>query len=147
MPPRLRPATKADLDSLYALHREVMQGPVLQTLGAWDDDWQFAQFREAFRPRHCRIIVLDGQDVGVCAYERRSDDYFLRLLEVLPQYQGRGIGSLILRRLLARAQREGRPITLFAVRTDGARRFYERLGFSVIGETATHYLMQANPGR
>jgi GNAT superfamily N-acetyltransferase len=122
-----------------------MRSHVERTVGAWDDDWQHSQFQEAFHPKTCRVIVLDNHDVGVCAYERRRDDYFVRLLEILPEYQHRGIGSTVLRRLLTRARREACPVTLLAIKADGPRHFYERLGFRVIGETVTHYLMQAIP--
>jgi GNAT superfamily N-acetyltransferase len=132
----------ADIEPLYRLHREVMHAYVARTLGVWDEDWQRQQFWEAFHPRTCRVIVYNGQYAGVCAYELRGDEYFLRLLEVLPEFQHKGIGTVILRRLIARARRENRPVTLLSIKDEGARRFYESQGFRLLGETATHYLMQ-----
>lgn len=139
---RLRPARVADIEPLYRLHRELMREYVVQTLGHWDEDWQRRQFRNAFHPKTCRVIVYNGEDVGVCAYERCGDDYFLRLLEVRPEYQRQGIGRVVLKRLLRRARRENRPVTLLAIKLEPLRSFYELLGFALIGETATHYLMQ-----
>lgn len=147
MATQLKAARSADVDSLYRLHREAMRDSVLQVMGVWDEDWQQRQFREAFRLKNCRAIVVDGATVGLCDYERRDDDYFLRLLEIRPDYQGRGIASTVLRRVLARARREGRPVTLFAIKAGKVRGFYERFGFTVIGETVTHYLMQTAGSR
>lgn len=54
---------------------------------------------------------------------------------VLPEYQGRGIGTLILTRLVDRCLEQGiRDIQLFCAR--GKRRFYERNGFEARAEDA-----------
>lgn len=52
---------------------------------------------------------------------------FIPLLEVLPAYQGRGIGSAIMRRLLARL--EGH-YAVDVVCDDSVAPFYERLGLA-----------------
>jgi ribosomal protein S18 acetylase RimI-like enzyme len=37
------------------------------------------------------------------------------------------------------------PIRLFVLKVNPARRLYERLGFQVLEETETHYVMRRNP--
>ena len=62
---------------------------------------------------------------------------FLRTLYVLPQHQGTGLGSMLhdhaLERLRALGSTEAKLWTLEA--NNGARRFYERRGWSLNGET------------
>ena len=67
----------------------------------------------------------------------------MRTIEILPEYQNRGVGSAVIRDVLAQAQAEGLPVGLQVLKVNPARRLYERLGFNVVGETATHYLMRA----
>jgi hypothetical protein len=50
----------------------------------------------------------------------------------------------ILRAVLADASRQRSPVRLQVNRANRARRFYQRHGFKVIGETDRHYLMEAS---
>jgi GNAT superfamily N-acetyltransferase len=136
----LRPATADDYDFLRRLHRATMLEYVERTWG-WDEDVQAAMFRERFDPAREQIVVVDGSDVGVLRVERRVDQLFLAELLIAPAHQGHGLGGAILADLRAEAARAGLPVTLQVVKVNPARRFYERHGLRVTGETATHYLM------
>jgi ribosomal protein S18 acetylase RimI-like enzyme len=39
------------------------------------------------------------------------------------------------------------PAALQVLKTNPAKQLYERLGFQVTGETASHYLMRTTPSR
>jgi ribosomal protein S18 acetylase RimI-like enzyme len=64
---------------------------------------------------------------------------YLRLCEVflLPDCQGQGIGSQLLKQELARARRLHKPLRVSVLRANRARALYERLGFAVCGEIET----------
>ena len=141
---RLRPATAGDFAFLRALHVVTLKGYVAQTWG-WDDAAQEARFREAFNPEASRIIVIDGREVGVLAVERRPDALFIANIALVPEEQGRGLGAAIVGDVLAEAARAGVATDLQVLRVNPARRLYERLGFAVVGETPTHYLLRAEP--
>ncbi|MEE9280835.1 MAG: GNAT family N-acetyltransferase [Myxococcota bacterium] len=47
----------------------------------------------------------------------------------------------MIRFVLARGARRGVPVTLKVLRVNPARELYERLGFSVTGETREHFQM------
>jgi len=143
--PTLRPAVPEDFDFLYDLRRATMKDYVVQTWGKWDEEWQRSHFREHFNPAVCRIITFQGQDVGVLSLVEREGEVFLGNIEVSPDYQGKGIGTFVIRSVLKEAHRKGKPVALQVLKVNPARRLYERLGFSVAGETATHYLMKATP--
>jgi ribosomal protein S18 acetylase RimI-like enzyme len=139
----LRAATTDDTDFLYRLHRAAMQEYVVQTWGQWDEAWQSHYFQQHFDPAACQIIVLHGQDIGVISVVRQVTDIFLSNIELLPAYQGLGIGTQLIKALVDEAHRKRVPITLQVLKVNPARRLYERLGFSISGETTTHYQMSA----
>lgn len=59
--------------------------------------------------------------------------YYCQFLSTVPDFQGRGIGSALLRDMLWRADAEGMPAYLEAT-TPGNRALYERHGYVSLGE-------------
>lgn len=55
-------------------------------------------------------------------------------MALLPSHRGRGIGTALLRRLLAAAARESEAVSLSVSASNAALRLYERVGFTVVGE-------------
>lgn len=130
----LRPATAADYNFLFALHRAAMRAAI-ETIWGWHEEWQQEYFREKFDPQRRQIIQVEGRDAGVLVVERRPDELYLGLIELLPEFQGHGVGTAILRALIDQARAEGLPLTLHVLRSNGqARRLYERLGLRVVAE-------------
>src|SRR5437667_9167271 len=107
----LRQATEADYAFLYHLHRATMKDYVAQTWG-WDETIQADMFKDRFNPEHSQIIVVDGRDAGVLSMERRIDTLFLGNIQILPEEQGHGLGTEIIKTILAQASREGIPVAL-----------------------------------
>lgn len=141
----LRAATEADRCFIIHLHRAAFREYVEQTWG-WDDVVQARLVEAWFAPTRFAIVVVDGQDVGALAVERRSDALILADLLLLPEAQGRGLGTVIVTGVLAEARERGLPVELRVLRVnERARRFYLRLGFAVVGETPTHHLMRITP--
>jgi ribosomal protein S18 acetylase RimI-like enzyme len=140
----LRSVRAKDRDFLYRLKRATLKEYVEQTWG-WDEGWQQAHFERTFDPTHLQVVVLDGKDIGMLLVERRDEEVFLGVIEILPAYQRRGIGTELIRSVLTAAFSAGIPVTLQVLKVNPARRLYERLGFGVVGETETHYLMKAVP--
>jgi predicted N-acetyltransferase YhbS len=139
-----RAATDRDYDALWQLHVDAMRTYVAATYG-WIDAVQAAMFREAWPKNGTqRVLVDDGAVVAAWRVERRTDALYLALIEVASSHQGRGIGTAIVRRMLAEAAAAGLPATLTVMKANpDARRLYERVGFSVSGETPTHDVMVA----
>src|SRR5213078_2380910 len=138
-PLALRPATEADRELLRALHHACFR-PCVEPVWGWDEADQDRRFDEAFGTAGRVVVELAGEPVGTLRTSRAGrlvvDD-----VEVAPPHQARGIGSRLLRRVLADADSEGLPVRLRVLRASRARRLYERLGFTVEGSTDTHLLM------
>lgn len=137
----LRSATEEDYGFAYRVHRAAMRPSVQQTYG-WDEDFQARYFRLHFSPAQWEIIRYKGMDVGVFSVEERGESLFLALIAILPRYQGRGIGTTLIRRLQRKASIRGMTVTLQVMKVNRARELYERLGFELTGETKTHCQMK-----
>jgi ribosomal protein S18 acetylase RimI-like enzyme len=138
----VRAATAADSAFVYQLHRSTMQDYVARTWGEWNEEFQARMFSQWFEPDRFQIVVVEGQNVGLLAVERRPMELFLGTIEILPAHQNRGLGTAVISSVLAQGQAEGLPVALQVLKVNPARQLYARLGFSVVGETTTHYLMR-----
>ena len=67
----------------------------------------------------------------------------MAIIEISPDYQRRGIGTILMHDLLRKAAARGISVTLQVLKVNPARVLYERLGFELTGETGTHYLMRS----
>jgi len=134
----LRPATEADYDFLYRLHVVTMKDYVAALWG-WDEAVQQRIFRGRFNPARRQIIVVNGEDAGDLQVELGESELFVSSIHILPEYQGRGIGTAVLRDILQEARAASLPVGLRVLKSNPALRFYERLGFTVIDEIDTHY--------
>jgi ribosomal protein S18 acetylase RimI-like enzyme len=124
-----RHATLEDDDFLYQLHKAAMQAYISVT-------W------EHFDPTRRDILQVDGVDIGVVSIERREDAYYLALIEILPAYQGQGIGTAVIRDFIQQAIEANLPATLHVLKTnEPARRLYERLGFEITAVETHKYKM------
>ncbi len=141
----LRDAVDADYESLYALHVATMRDAVAATWG-WDAAVQQAMFRERWDASDRQIIVVDGEDAGVLAITTTDGEVVIDLIEVDPRHQRRGIGSAVIRDVLAEAHGRGVPAGLAVLKANpAAKRLYERLGFAVREERADRYIMRCAP--
>ncbi len=147
----LRPTRPDDESFLYDLYCSTRSEDL--TAGDWDSPqqqmllkMQFIGQQHSYRAQYPRadhdIILLDGLAIGRVMVER--GDHEIRGVDIalLPAYRSAGVGGVIIQDLLDEARRAGKPFRIQVVRTNRARRLYDRLGFREIGDTGTHYVME-----
>jgi hypothetical protein len=83
---RLRAGDPADFEWGFELHM-VALGEYVEQIWGWDPDVQRAMFSEAFSRQDRQVICVDDVDVGVLIVEDRTDELYLGLLELLPEWQ------------------------------------------------------------
>jgi GNAT superfamily N-acetyltransferase len=111
--------------------RATVMRPDLERLGRYDEHRVRQRLREAFSPRHTSVILADGAFAGCVALRPADDGQWLEHFYLDPALQGRGLGSAVLRSLLARTDADGALVRLNVLRGSAAQRLYERHGFSV----------------
>ncbi len=141
----LRPTTTDDYEYLRRLHHAAYHDLMVQMFGGWHEDEQDRYFDDHYVAGAAQIIVVEGDDVGAVEMGRDGVRWFIAELQIDPAWQGRGIGTAVLRDVLARADAEGVPVSLHVLKENRARRLYERLGFVTTGEMVHHYLMATMP--
>jgi len=136
----LRPATAADREFLRRVHHACHR-PWVEPIWGWDEADQERRFAAAFTVEGRSIVELRGQPIGTLRTARLEGAVVIADIAILPEHQGRGIGAGLLRGVLAEADAAGLPARLQVLRTNPARRLYERLGFSVETATPERFLM------
>jgi RimJ/RimL family protein N-acetyltransferase len=147
----IRAPSEDDLEELFRLHVDSLKESIAATYG-WDDADQRQRFWAAWEMRKHQRLLVDAKPRGetiVAAWhvEQREDrspkEHFLTFVEVAPVHQGKGIGTWIVDRFVEEAFRANADATLRVLKVNPrARALYERLGFAVDGETATHFDMR-----
>lgn len=148
----LRPVSDSDNDFLLTVYASTREDELAET--AWTEDqkktflgWQLdlqrREYESRFPDAEYRIILVDQQQAGRIWVG--ADEQQIRLLDIalLPEFQNRGVGTTLLRRLMARADNEGKALRhMVFVLNNNADRFYERLGFKKIDDFGAYKHME-----
>ena len=85
-----------------------------------DEAAQAVSFPEQWVRSEVRIITLDDSDVGWLQSRTREDGFFVAQLFVDTPFQGRGIGSEVMHRLIGEAAEVRQPVRLSVVKINPA---------------------------
>jgi GNAT superfamily N-acetyltransferase len=140
------PVTVDDFEELVALRIAAMRES-LERVGRFDPERARERLRQSFHPEHTAFIILDGQRIGFYTFRPADDGFHLDHLYVHPGGQSRGVGSHVLRHLIAQADARQMPVHLGALRDSPSNRFYLRHGFVQIAEDEwdIYYVRPAQP--
>ena len=121
-----RPGGEADVIPAARLHRASMRAAMPWLAQVHTPDEDVAWMRDVIFATQSVWLACDGEAIVGVASRR---DTWLMQLYVAPGFTGRGIGARLLERIAA----ETPVIDLWTFqRNAGARRFYERNGFTAV---------------
>ncbi len=138
----LRPAESDDFERLFALKETSYRAYVEALWGTWDPADQRQRFLEGFRDPAVRVVELDGRFAGTLTVHDDEDPVQVLDIELVPEAQGRGVGTWLLGEIIARARARDRDVVLRVLQPNPARQWYARLGFVADGQTPTHVHMR-----
>ena len=154
-PVTLRPVSGDDEEFLLSVYASTRADELAQV--DWPAEnkhaflkWQFEQQRNEYHTRfpdaEYYVILISDRPAGRIWIG--SDDHQIRLLDIalLPEFQNRGAGTLLLGWLMDEARTAGKPLRhmVFVLNND-AHRFYERLGFVMFEEFGAYKHMEFTP--
>ncbi|MDQ0193191.1 GNAT family N-acetyltransferase [Paenibacillus wynnii] len=126
----LRKSQNSDVETLANLRAIVLRDD-LTRLGRFDEEKVRQRFRNAFEAVYTWIIEADASFVGCIAFKPTLEGFLLEHFYIQPLYQGNGVGSQVLKKLLEQNDVKGKRVTLNVLQGSSARRLYERFGFKV----------------
>jgi ribosomal protein S18 acetylase RimI-like enzyme len=136
---------------VYASTREEELAPV-----QWDEASKRAFLEQQFtaQDQHYKThytdttysVILAGDEPAGRLYVARWEDE-IRIVDIalLPAFRGRGLGTALLRDLIAEAAAAGKPLSIHVEMNNPARSLYDRLGFEEAGEFGVYVLMRRAP--
>jgi len=110
---------------------------------------QFTAQHQFYQERYTKtdflIILRDAAPVGRLYIARWQDEIRIVDIALLPPYRHTGIGTAILRDLLAEAAVAHQPVRMHVEKFNPALRLYARLGFAPIEDKGVYLFMEWAP--
>jgi ribosomal protein S18 acetylase RimI-like enzyme len=147
----LRPATPEDSAFLFSVYRSSRLDDLttLNWTGEQIEDFLAKQYEA--QERFCKndyphaeelIVLRAGDPVGQMMIERGEREIRMVDLALLPEHRNAGIGTYLIGRLLADAEKSGSSFRVQVMRSNAAVGLFERLGLVRTGETGSHYQLE-----
>ena len=136
-----RSVAKGDHEFLLQLYASTREAELTQVPWTADQkrafvEMQFAAQTQSYAASHPRaehdILCVDQEPVGRLYLDRGPGRLHILDITVAPPNRNAGIGSAVFKEVLAEADREGWPVSIYVESfgaQDPAERFFERLGF------------------
>lgn len=110
----------------------------------WNEEQQESLSRASFHPHRAWIVLRDSQDIGFLQINDTPSHVELEKLYILPKFHNIGIGTTIVNALIQHAEKTSKVLNLGVLKNNRAKGLYEKLGFTICGETHYKYMMQRN---
>ena len=151
---QLRPITPADLDFLRGVYRSSREAEL--EIVPWTPEQKDAFIEHQFSAQHAwyqehytgaafDVVMVDGQPAGRLYVHRGPREIRLVDIALLAEFRNRGIGTALMRDLMAECAASGRSLTIHVELFNPARGLYERLGFAALEEKGPYVLMEWRP--
>ena len=127
--------------SVLRRHRANHAGPRHWCRGTWEEEGRRREADEDSVNPGASVIMVGAADAGILIVQRLPHEIQLRMLCLLPSYQGYGIGCSLVSALQKEAAARCVPLRLHVLKVNSAKHFDERLGFGVEEETEYFFHM------
>ena len=139
----LRNAQPTDAEWLVGLKFRVLFDD-LNRLGVWNPERARERILRDFQTAGSRVILVDDAPVGFVAVRRDAGTKWIEKFYIEKRFQGRGIGSSVLRWVLETFADEF-PFRINVLQGSAARALYERHGFEFESEDAIDVFLVRHP--
>jgi ribosomal protein S18 acetylase RimI-like enzyme len=102
------------------------------------DRWYRAQYPQATFD----VVVVEGEPAGRLYVNRGEGEIRIVDIALLPEHRGGGVGTSLLRDLIAEADAAGKRLTIHVERLNPALRLYERLGFALAEDKGVYLFLE-----
>jgi GNAT superfamily N-acetyltransferase len=152
----LRAVEPGDHDLLFRVYASARAEEL--AVVPWDDAQKEAFLRTQFDAQDrwyhqhyigatYEVVLIDDEPCGRFYVYRGEAEIRIMDIALLPEHRGTGVGSSLLRDLLAEADADGKRVTIHVERFNPALRLYESLGFAVAEDKGVYLLLERRPAR
>lgn len=136
---KLRNAKKDDVTFLTLLRKVSMKEHIEKAGIEYFKEKQLERVLYGFK--YAQIVEYDNKDIGLFKINKESSPWDVIQIQILPEYQNRGIGSLILKTVIKEAKSLSKSIRLSVYKNNPALKLYKRNGFRVVEESKDSFIM------
>jgi len=101
-----------------------------------------SHYQQHYADAEFLIILSYGVPIGRLYVARWKDEMRIVDISLLPQYRNAGIGTKILRDLMAEAEAADKSIRIHVEKFNPALRLYEGLGFTAIEDKGVYLFLE-----
>lgn len=149
-----RPITPEDTEFLYTVYAQTRAEELAPV--DWTEPQKEAFLRSQFNAQHQAyqetyrggdflVILGNGQPIGRLYVARWEREIRIVDIALLPEHRNGGIGSAILKDILAEGERSGKRVSIHVEMFNPALALYERLGFRKLREHGVYHFMEWLP--
>ena len=138
----LRPYNDKDYEFVYNTKKVAYKKYVEMNWGLWDEEKQRKMFVDFIRVygKDIQIVMENKKPIGFYHCENlKNGGYEIGNICIIPECQGRGIGTKILKDILD--EHKHQDVYLRYFKQNPVVKLYERLGFEMLEELTYHYKM------
>ena len=138
----LRKYENTDYEFVYEVKKNAYKKYVEQCWGKWNETDQKNRFKESMEKTFDRTYIIMFNDERIGFYQGQvvnERTYYIENICIIPEYQGKGIGTEILKSVINEYPNKNIEIQYFKQNPVG--NLYKKLGFEPNGETEFHYQM------
>lgn len=125
-----RLATEQDYDFAFKLKKAAEYEPIKAIFG-WDEVVQKQMHAQEWADGQPMLICIDGIAVGSYKIEVENNHIHFCRFFLLPEHQGKGIGSQVLKQLITLAKEKQLPCKLSYLQGNRVGELYVRFGFVI----------------
>lgn len=147
----LRPATPLDegfFRQIYAESRRLELDQIVWPEGIREEflrtqfNAQSAHYQQNYPGANFSVIEQDGQPAGRFYVWRPESEIRIMEIGLMPEFQGRGIGTALLTQVIEEGRAAGKRVTIHVEKFNPAHRLYARLGFREVQDLGVYLQLE-----
>ena len=138
----LRSATNDDIEFMFQIRLKTMK-PFFENTHGWNDTEEFDKAADELN--HAKIVMVGKEQIGIIKVIPKAKELHLHQLQIQPEFQKKGLGAVLISKIIERSEKLQIPITLFVITNSPAKSLYARFGFVITEEFEHHCTMCRQP--
>ena len=120
----LKKSKRENAAFIYKLVEKTMLGYIIALWGSWDREQLMMQSVGFAENENSYLIYVDATKAGLLLATHLDTHIQLEQLFLLPEFQGAGVGTYLMKQLMAEAQTSSKRIKLRVLSPNPAWKFY-----------------------